>query len=185
MRQRVYALVITVLSLVAIVLAAGTWVDGRPSGFLYSATGLGTSHYSFYDDGDAAGVAGIVRYFSANPLGIGVVAACMVILVIAIAMATPWPHSSSAPLCWTVAALSLLAAAVPLAVLIEPKLFLGDALSEFGMGEIGAMDQHADLRREMLQQGTLIELATVLLLLTAVSAIAATTTFRKHSPAAE
>lgn len=165
MQQRIYAAVITVLSLVAILLATADWADGYRADIPAVWTGLGTGYFSYDTSTDFTKV----EFFSATPLGLCIIAFCVLSMLTALIMWFPALDGAATPMRWLSALLALVAAAVPGTVLIHPSVFLGSAFDELGMQAVARDPQYRGfIRDEILEQSTLITLIVVLLLTSAV-----------------
>lgn len=175
MQQRLFALVIAILATVAGWLTTLTWADIGPAfDTPFQWNGFGTLTTDL-DEGSTADL-------QATPLGMWVAVACLIALVAAVAMAVPTPALAN-PLRPIAAVATLIAAVIPIVVLLRPSTFLGGVFDAMGIGPILTDDHYADIVDEVLAQPTLIALAVVLVVLAAVCVAAALAT-RPAKPAA-
>lgn len=169
MRQRLLALLIAALSIAAIVLTALPWAGSGPLDYGLQWSGFGGADYGTLEDPTLP-----VDDIAARPLGILTTIAAVVALLAAIVMVVPALARRSRATCWVAALLTLVAAAIPVTVILSPQVFLGPPFSAVGAREVLSEPHFQDLVREqILELPTLIALAAVLAATAVVCAVAA------------
>ncbi|MFT3663172.1 MAG: hypothetical protein QM809_17935 [Gordonia sp. (in: high G+C Gram-positive bacteria)] len=176
MKQRIFAAAIAALSIIAIALTSMAWAGtgslGPDAVTTWNGLGMRSGNATldgFADSTDTNSVA---------PLGIWVVVACVVALLAAGAMATRMLSGVALTLRWVAGVFALVAAVVPIIVLIRPITYLTmfDYLSDDDAA------RYSDLLREhVLQKPTLIALTAVLVLASGACFAAALTAPRRAS----
>ncbi|WP_440714021.1 hypothetical protein [Gordonia sp. FQ] len=172
MQQRVYALVIAVLAIVAIVLTALPWASTDRIGVPMNWNGFGSVDYHSPQDDLAA-----------RPLGDFVVLVAVIALLTAVAMVVPALRALATALRWVAALFSLWAAAIPIMVLVNPRIFLEPAFTALGVGDMLGGHYTSMIRDMVLKRPTLISLTVVLVLMAALLVAAAVSALRHRAPA--
>ncbi len=160
-------------------LTTRTWADGWELGVSLSWNGFGQPANT-----DAAAPLPSLQGLGAAPLGIWIAIACAVAVAAALALVLgPRAAGAARALCATAAAVTLAGAAIPIAVIARPAVFLASPFAELGVLSLLTNPHYAEPVAGLLARGTLLTLAGVLVALAGVCLAGAFGARRRPAPA--